>query len=97
MLSMVEQKERATGEDPTSIFKFALQHRLQCLECERVGYRSENNSALTLPLPAKVTGVDENGKKQYAPINFEEALAPFMGDDIREFQCPHDQRKTQAT
>ncbi|KAJ3052533.1 hypothetical protein HK097_006099 [Rhizophlyctis rosea] len=97
MLSIVEQKERATGTDPTSIFKFALQHRLQCLECERVGHRSENNSALTLPLLAKVIGVDENGKKQYAPVNFEEALASTLGDDIREFQCPHDQRKTQAS
>ncbi|KAJ3034419.1 hypothetical protein HDV00_005039 [Rhizophlyctis rosea] len=97
MLSIVEQKERATGTDPTSIFKFALQQRLQCLECERVRYRSENNSALMVPLAAKVTGTDENGKKQYANLQFEECLATAVGDDVREFECPHDHQKTQAT
>ncbi|KAJ3016522.1 hypothetical protein HKX48_003997 [Thoreauomyces humboldtii] len=100
LTSLVEQKERAGGRDPSTIFKFDVEQRLQCLECEKVRYRTEKNTSLTLRVPAKRTNpgeLKEGEKPEYAPITFEDCLATFCNDDIREHKCPHDKRDVSAT
>ncbi|KAJ3293305.1 hypothetical protein HK104_004606 [Borealophlyctis nickersoniae] len=99
LVSIIEQKERAGGNDPTGIFKYSLEQRLQCFECERVRYRTESSSSLTLRVPAKKdsTKVADGQKPEYLPVGFDECLETVLGDEMREFQCPHDQSKTTAT
>ncbi|KAI9094317.1 hypothetical protein DFS34DRAFT_628945 [Phlyctochytrium arcticum] len=107
LTSIVQQKERSTGNDPSQIFDFSLEQRLQCLECEGVRYRAEKNSSLTLRVPAKkkqvaeLAGVepgDEEKKNQaYEDVSFEECLSTVLSDEVREYKCPHDKADTQAT
>ncbi|TPX64195.1 hypothetical protein SpCBS45565_g06069 [Spizellomyces sp. 'palustris'] len=100
LISVVEQKERAGGVDPSSIFQFTVEHRLQCLECQRVRYRTEKNSSLTLRVPAKKVEDGESteaDKPQYMPVSFDECLATVFNDDVRDYKCPHDNGDTTAT
>nr|KAJ3422202.1 hypothetical protein HK105_000744 [Polyrhizophydium stewartii] len=96
LLSIIEQKERAGGNDPSSAFRFKIEQRLQCLECEGVRYKSDANSVLILPVKATVMG-EIDGKKQYAPVSFHACLEQHFEADIRQYQCPHDKQQTSAS
>ncbi|KAJ3178214.1 hypothetical protein HDU87_003766 [Geranomyces variabilis] len=98
IISMIEQKERAASADPTTMFKFDVENRLQCLECERVRYRTEKNTSLTLRVPAQRANADQEGEKAtYHPVSFEECLSTVFNDEIREYKCPHDNSTVSAT
>ncbi|CAO1637383.1 unnamed protein product [Parajaminaea phylloscopi] len=52
--------EGAPTHDPTSIFGFTLQQRLQCLECKRVRYTQEvQDAGLSLPVPLRPIAVQQ--------------------------------------
>ena len=94
----MEQKERVFGHDPSSAFKFKMEQKLQCLKCEKVRYRNEQTTALTLRIPAKPSGKTlENGKPEYLAVSFDEVLETFFAHDSREFTCPNDNEKTLST
>ncbi|KAJ3148786.1 hypothetical protein HDU86_007341 [Geranomyces michiganensis] len=98
IISMIEQKERAAGADPTTMFKFDVEQRLQCLECERVRYRTEKNTSLTLRVPARRSDANQTDEKAtYNPVTFEECLSTVFNDEIREYKCPHDNSTVSAT
>ena len=97
MLSVVEQRERGFGRDPTLGFKFKMEQRLQCQKCKRVRYRNESTSMLSLMIPAIKSGnILENGKPEYLPVTFDDVLDRFFGIDDREFNCPFDNERTLA-
>lgn len=97
ILTLVEQKEKRFGIDPTSVFKFKLEQKLQCLKCSKVRYRNESTSMLSLVIPAVKSGnLLENGKPEYLPVDFDSVLERFFGVDLREFYCPFDNQKTEA-
>lgn len=57
--------------DPTKVFSFGLQQRLQCLECKKVRYTIEAQDAgLSLPVPIRVKDKNNKGK---APIEGQDA------------------------
>lgn len=97
ILSVVEQREKRFGIDPTSGFKFRLEQKLECLKCKKVRYRKEPTSMLSLVIPAVKSGIiSENGKPEYLPVDFNTVLDRFFGVDIREFRCPFDNQTTEA-
>ncbi|KAJ3187919.1 hypothetical protein HDU85_006312 [Gaertneriomyces sp. JEL0708] len=100
--SLIEQKERSSGSDVASNFKFSLEQRLQCLQCERVRYGTEGSSSLTLRVPAKKkeqpSGSDDTHKSApFEPVDFQDCLATVFNDDIRDYKCPHDKCDVQAS
>ncbi len=95
LLSLMEQKERVIGTDPSSIFKFKQEEKLTCLQCQKARCRNQETMSLMLPVPAKASGNTlENGKPEYLPVSFDQILQGYFGGETREFQCPHDNSKT---
>ncbi len=83
--------------DPTLVFKFKMDQRLQCLKCNRVRYRKEPTSMISLSIPIINSGnLLENGKPEYVPVPFENVLERYFSMDVREFQCPFDNSKNEA-
>lgn len=90
-----------TGEgEPTDIFSFGLEQRLECLGCHRVRYRIDNMDALSVGVPA--TEISEGGdgsKPTYARVPLELCLDLFlgeMGQETLEYQCEAGCGKTHA-
>lgn len=97
VLKVVEQKERAFGQNPATSFDFKMESRLCCLQCEGVRYGSNSESLLQLPVNATKLGVTDDGKDVYAPASFVECMKAFLQDDIREFNCPTCKEITPST
>jgi ubiquitin carboxyl-terminal hydrolase 5/13 len=88
---MMEQKERVMGMDSSSIFKFKLEEKLTCLQCQKARCRHQEALALMLPVPAKSSGLFlENGKPEYLPVTLRQILDGYFAGETREFHCPHD-------
>eukprot|EP01127_Copromyxa_protea_P001634 TRINITY_DN11594_c0_g1_i1.p1 TRINITY_DN11594_c0_g1~~TRINITY_DN11594_c0_g1_i1.p1 ORF type:complete len:802 (-),score=245.62 TRINITY_DN11594_c0_g1_i1:36-2441(-) len=52
VFSLIERSEKqAGGSDPTKIFDFSLEERIQCGITECVGYKSQKEKILSLPIP----------------------------------------------
>ncbi|CAG8630491.1 11437_t:CDS:10 [Funneliformis caledonium] len=95
LITIIERKEHNNPEnDPTNIFKFTAQQRLQCLECKRVRYTENSESIISIPVPAhKIEGSEE----KYEPITFEKCIESFTGDSMIEYFCPACNKETHAT
>lgn len=89
--------------EPTEIFSFGLEQRLECLGCRRVRYRVDNMDVLSLGVPATEISEGESAqdasKPAYAPVPLELCLDHFlgqMGQETLEYQCEAGCGKTQA-
>jgi len=54
MIKEVQKHEHAIqggSFDPTTVFQFTLEQRLQCKECGGVRYSTSNTTDLSLPVP----------------------------------------------
>ncbi|KAG1880072.1 hypothetical protein F4604DRAFT_1651500 [Suillus subluteus] len=94
------QNTRGVSEsEPTEMFAFGLEQRLQCQSCHRVRYRVDTMDALSLGVPAHEladgeadTGAatvgtpDESGpgKKRYRSVSLEQCLNLFLGPSGQE-------------
>ncbi|CAG8464731.1 11325_t:CDS:10 [Ambispora leptoticha] len=99
LITMIERNEHANPRnDPTGIFKFTVQERLQCLECKRVRYSQLTESHIGIPVPArKITNTEKSEEDLYEPVNLEECLQYFGADDmIEHYSCPCCNKTTQA-
>ena len=97
ILSTVEQKERSSGQDPSSSFRFLSEQRKQCLECEHVHYATIDTSCLMLRIPAVPLDELVDGKVQYKDVSLQDCIDTYFGSDIREFSCPIDKQTTTAS
>ncbi|KAJ3310928.1 hypothetical protein HDV04_004534 [Boothiomyces sp. JEL0838] len=95
-LDLIEKQEKQSGNDPSSVFKFMLQQRLQCIECEHVQYNRNEATGISLPVPATVEQVQDS-KKVYKNVEFLDCLSQYFTADIREFNCSIDKTKTSST
>ncbi|KAH0826369.1 hypothetical protein J3R83DRAFT_5331 [Lanmaoa asiatica] len=90
-----------TGEgEPTDIFSFGLEQRLECVGCHRVRYRVDNMDVLSLGVPA-VENLEGEGASRptYVPVPLEMCLDLFLGQtgqETLEYQCEAGCGKTQA-
>ena len=83
--------------EPTEIFSFGLEQRLECLGCHRVRYRIDNMDVLSLGVPA--ADISEGEEQMYAPVPLELCLDLFLGEtgqETLEYQCEAGCGKTEA-
>ena len=85
------------SKEPTEIFAFGIEQRLECGECKRVRYRVDATDTASVPVPAKETGKDADGKTLYADVPLKECLDILTGTEALEYQCPACQKKVIAT
>ncbi|KAI8841754.1 hypothetical protein BC829DRAFT_402114 [Chytridium lagenaria] len=98
LIKIVEQKERAVGTDPTDVFKFSTEQRLQCTSCFKCavqeGYRV---TLIQLPVPAKKDSSVDADENAYLPVTYEECLETFAAVETRNFTCPTCKKGTELT
>ena len=82
--------------DPTEIFRFGLEQRLQCTECARVRYRVDAADVVSVPVPKREKGVDDEGKAQFGDVSLAECLDVLTGVEALEYTCPSCQKQVIA-
>ncbi|KAI8379979.1 hypothetical protein EDC96DRAFT_492531 [Choanephora cucurbitarum] len=89
----IQQKEHVnTPLKPTDEFEFMLEQRLQCDQCKRVRYQTDQTSSISVSVPTQLLPDGE-----YAPVQFTELMDAFVQPETVEgYQCPHCQTKTTA-
>ncbi|KIV80812.1 hypothetical protein PV11_08288 [Exophiala sideris] len=83
-------------EDPIRSFRFALEQRLQCLNCKRVRYRTDEQDNISIPVPVRRKQVsngveatpDAEKKSEFEPVSLEECLDTFTAPVGVELSCP---------
>ena len=101
LLSVLRQDAKRRGTqvegEPTEIFSFGMEQRLQCNECKRVRYRVDSQDSLGIPLPPREKGKDAEGRVLYEDIPLTESLKAVMGAEALEYQCPACNKNVIAT
>ena len=84
------------GADPTEVFRFGTEQRLECGECGKVRYMVEGGDVVSVPVPAKETGKDEEGRPTYEEVASKTCVDQFTGVEGLEYTCPSCQKKVIA-
>lgn len=79
--------------NPVDSFRFELEERLQCLNCKRVRYRTDEQDNISIPVPARrkphvTNGEAEGVKDKFEPVTLNECLDIFTGSEQVELTCP---------
>ncbi|KAK7457162.1 ubiquitin C-terminal hydrolase Ubp14 [Stygiomarasmius scandens] len=92
LLQVLRRAERArapaSAPDPTRIFSYGMEQRLQCTQCKKVRYRIDEMDVVSVSVPAKEKGKDENGKLTYEDVQLWNCLEALLGIEALEYSCP---------
>jgi ubiquitin carboxyl-terminal hydrolase 5/13 len=87
LLDKVSDLCRKTGNpDPTEIFRFQTERRLECANCHAVKYKSENQEHLSIAVPARKKE-QEDKSDSYEAVDIRECLDIFSRPDAVEYKC----------
>lgn len=85
----------APFQDPVEVFRFVMEQRLQCMTCQKVRYRTDEQDNISIPVPIRrklhVVNGDpgqEKQKDEFEPVTLKECLDIFTGAEIVELTCP---------
>lgn len=113
LLEMVKKSAISAGEiDPTTIFGFATEERLECRECGGVRYKTGEEENLDLPVAALAKKDESDGmevdekesgdkKKEKASVEYESVellgcLDRYTSPAAIEYNCPKCEKKVIA-
>jgi ubiquitin carboxyl-terminal hydrolase 5/13 len=93
-----QEKSNHSSNDPTALFQFELEQRLQCTQCQKVRYQRDVASDLMIPVPEKVIKEKENDKDttKYETVDLYKCLDMFTAPESLEYNCPSCDQKTQV-
>ncbi|EXJ64223.1 ubiquitin thiolesterase [Cladophialophora yegresii CBS 114405] len=85
-----------SSQDPVQSFRFVMEQRLQCSNCKRVRYRTDEQDNISIPVPVRrrqaVNGqsgaADEPKGSEFEPISLKECLDVFTATTAVELTCP---------
>ena len=84
-----KRAQGVAGEvDPTQIFTFAMEQRLQCTSCNKVRYRNDELDIVSVAVPAIEESKDAEGKVIYRDVLLTDTLEILTGDEGLEYSCP---------
>ncbi len=75
--------------DPTTVFTYASEQRLQCTSCDKVRYRIDAPDVLSVAIPVKEKGKDNDGKTVYEDVQLSECIDGILGKEALEYSCPY--------
>ena len=89
LLTKISENSKAKKEhDPTKIFEFQLEQRLECQNCHKVRYRTEDQENLSIPVPArKEPQTDESAEPTYETVELKECLDNYTAPENVEYKC----------
>lgn len=77
--------------DPTEVFEFQTDQRLECKCCHKVRYRTDNQENLSIPVPARpemeVEVEGQTPETTYQTVQLEECFNNFTLSEDVEYQC----------
>ena len=82
--------------DPTTVFSYGMEQRLQCTDCKKVRYRVDNADVVSVTVPAKEKGKNEDGKSIYQEVQLSDCLDSLLGMEALEYACPSCSKNVQA-
>lgn len=85
------------GIEPTEVFAFGMEQRLQCGECKGVRYRTDAMDVVSVPVSAKEKGKDADGKVLWEDVVIEDCLGALTGVEALEYSCPQCAKNVIAT
>ncbi|KAL8725539.1 MAG: hypothetical protein Q9166_007293 [cf. Caloplaca sp. 2 TL-2023] len=96
LLKLVTRSQHTSpAQDPVKAFRFVMEQRLQCISCNRVRYRTDEQDNISIPVPVRrklrVINSDESDEKpkdEYEPVTLKECLDTFTGAEEVELTCP---------
>jgi ubiquitin carboxyl-terminal hydrolase 5/13 len=89
---ITRSQHSAPLQDPTRAFRFVIEQRLQCLNCKKVRYRTDEQDNISIPVPLRklpkpsITE-DGNGSDEYEPVTLKECLDSFTATEMVELTC----------
>ncbi|KAI9436861.1 ubiquitin carboxyl-terminal hydrolase 14 [Lactarius indigo] len=86
-----------TEREPTETLAFGLEQRLQCTACAGVSYRVDPHDVLSVPVPARETGKDAEGRTTYEEVLLTRCVDEVFGAEGLEYKCPQCRRDVAAT
>lgn len=85
----------APAQDPVKAFRFVMEQRLQCISCNRVRYRSDEQDNISIPVPVRrklrvinSDNSEEKPKDEFESVALKECLDIFTGAEEVELTCP---------
>lgn len=99
LISILRRHAKKTGTTiagPEEIFAFGMEQKLQCGSCGGVRYRVDQQDVLSLAVPAREKGKDEEGRTNYEEVKVEECLDTVFGVEGLEYKCPKCNRNVEA-
>ena len=82
-------------QDPVQSFRFVMEQRLQCMSCEKVRYRTDEQDNISIPVPVKRKALvanegsgSEKPKDEFEPVTLKECLDTFTAAEVVELTCP---------
>jgi ubiquitin carboxyl-terminal hydrolase 5/13 len=82
--------------DPTTIFSYGVEQRLQCSDCKKLRYRVDPMDVVSVAVPAHEKGKDADGKVIYEEVQLTQCLEALLGSEALEYSCPHCRRTVHA-
>ncbi|GJE89413.1 ubiquitin carboxyl-terminal hydrolase [Phanerochaete sordida] len=89
-------KRTGAGADPTDVFRFGMEQRLQCGACQKVRYRVDATDVVSVPVAKRERGVDAEGRPQYEDVPLKECLDIVTGTETLDYTCPSCQKQVIA-
>ncbi|KAH9055282.1 ubiquitin carboxyl-terminal hydrolase 14 [Lactarius vividus] len=86
-----------TEHEPTETLAFGLEQRLQCTVCAGVSYRVDPHDVLSVPVPARETGKDAEGRATYEEVQLLRCIDEVFSAEGLEYKCPQCRRDVTAT
>ncbi|KAK9478621.1 hypothetical protein V1514DRAFT_55170 [Lipomyces japonicus] len=92
LIYIIQEISRASVQskqtDPTKIFNFVSEQRLQCLGCHKVNYKSDVQSNISVAVPIERLLKDNpEDKDTFRSIPLKECLDNFTADEKIEYFC----------
>jgi ubiquitin carboxyl-terminal hydrolase 5/13 len=85
------------SSEPTEVFAFGMEQKLQCGDCRKVRYRVDSMDVVSVSIPAREAGKDSDGKVIWGDVSLAECLGILTGVEALEYGCPSCEKKVVAT
>lgn len=86
------ETQAKTGQNPSDLFAFDQETRIECTDCHTVKYQTKRETMLIFAAP-----VSSKVEKDH-PVSFDTCLEALFGDSvIDDFACGVCQKKTTCT
>lgn len=103
LLKLVSRSQSAGGaapkdvQDPVDAFRFVMEQRLQCLNCKKVRYRTDEMENISVAVPIKrlptdttmTNGTSESKHEEFEPVTLAQCISDFTAVEVVELTCPN--------